>query len=137
MAGGNIAEILLSMQVSKEQFEKWVAEAIDNVPEKFQKRINNLAFFVEDYPTKEQLKKTRLQGRKSVLLLGLYEGYYKSKRLDIGPVFPDQITIFKKPTESLCETNKELKNQIFKTVRHEIAHHFGSDEKGARKAGRG
>ncbi len=124
------------MQVSKEQFEKWVAEAIDNVPEKFQKRINNLAFFVEDYPTKEQLKKARLQGRKSVLLLGLYEGYHQSKRLDVGPVFPDRITIFKKPIESLCETNKELKNQIYKTVRHEIAHHFGSDEKGAQKAGR-
>lgn len=125
------------MQVSKEQFEKWVAAAIGNVPEKFQKRINNLAFFVKDYPTKEQLKKARLEGRKSVLLLGLYEGYHQSKRLDIGPVFPDQITIFKKPIESFCLTEKELKNQIFKTVRHEIAHHFGSDEKGAQKAGRG
>jgi len=39
------------MQISKEQFEKWVAEAIDSVPKNFQERINNLAFFVEDYPT--------------------------------------------------------------------------------------
>ncbi|MDI6778160.1 MAG: metallopeptidase family protein [Patescibacteria group bacterium] len=125
------------MQVSKEQFEKWVAEAIDNVPEKFQQRIHNLVFFVEDYPTREQLKKARLPGRKGTFLLGLYVGYHQSKRLDVGPVFPDRITIFKKPMESLCRTNEELKKQIFKTVRHEIAHHFGSDEKGAQKAGRG
>ena len=125
------------MQVSKDQFEKWVAEAIDNVPEKFQERINNLAFFVEDYPTREQLRKAKLEGRKGILLLGLYEGYHQSKRLDVGPVFPDRITIFKKPIESLSRTEEELKNQISKTVRHEIAHHFGSDEKGAQKAGRG
>jgi predicted Zn-dependent protease with MMP-like domain len=125
------------MPVSKEQFEKWVAEAIDAVPEKFQEKINNLTFFVEDYPTEEQLKKARLSGRSGVLLLGLYEGYHQSKRLNIGPVFPDRITIFKKPMESLCETEAELKKQIFQTVQHEIAHHFGSDEQGARKAGRG
>lgn len=123
------------MHVSKNQFEKWVAEAIDSVPERFEEKINNLAFFVEDYPTMEQLKKARLLGRKNVALLGLYEGYYQSKRLDIGPVFPDRITIFKKPIESLCQTEEELRRQISRTVRHEIAHHFGSDEKGAQKAG--
>jgi predicted Zn-dependent protease with MMP-like domain len=125
------------MLVPKKQFENWIAEAIDNVPEKFRERINNLAIFLEDYPTREQLQKARLPGREGVLLLGLYEGYHQSKRLDVGPVFPDRITIFKKPMESICRTKEELKNQIFRTVRHEIAHHFGSDERGAQKAGRG
>lgn len=123
------------MRVSKVQFEKWVVEAVDSVPEKFQERIHNLAFFVEDQPTSAQLKKARIGGRRSVLLLGLYEGYHQSKRLNIGPVFPDRITIFKKPIESLCRTEEELKRQVFKTVRHEIAHHFGSNEEGAQKAG--
>ncbi|MBU2028782.1 metallopeptidase family protein [Patescibacteria group bacterium] len=125
------------MPVSKEQFEKLVVAAIDKVPEKFQERINNLTFFVEDYPTQEQLKKVRLSGRGNVLLLGLYEGYHQSKRLNSGPVFPDRITLFKKPLESFCVTEAELKKQIFRTVWHEIAHHFGSDEPGAQKAGRG
>jgi predicted Zn-dependent protease with MMP-like domain len=125
------------MRVSKKQFEKWVAEAVDSVPEKFQKKINNLAFFAENFPTREQLKKARLQGKKGVLLLGLYEGCHQSKRLDVGLVLPDRITIFKKSIENLSRTEKELKNQIFKTVKHEIAHHFGSDEQGAQKAGRG
>lgn len=125
------------MRVSKEQFEKWVAEAVSSVPEKFQRRINNLAFFIENVPTKEQLKKARLQEKKDSLLLGFYEGYHQSKRLNVGFVMPDRITIFKESIESISRTDKELKNQIFKTVRHEIAHHFGSDEQGAQKAGRG
>jgi predicted Zn-dependent protease with MMP-like domain len=124
------------MNISRRQFEKWVSEAIENVPQKFQERINNLAFFIEDYPSEAQLQKARLLGKKDILLLGLYEGYHQSKRLDIGPVFPDRITIFKKPIESLSKTEEGLRNQIFNTVRHEIAHHFGSDEKGAQKAGR-
>jgi len=123
------------MRVPKEKFEKWVAEAIESVPEKFQERIHNLAFFVEDYPTREQLTKAQLQGKRNVLLLGLYEGYHQSKRLDVGLVFPDRITIFKKPMESLCHSEDDLKRQVMSTVRHEIAHHFGSDEPGAQKAG--
>ena len=129
------ARVEIAMHIAKKQFEKWVTEAIDAVPEKFRERIHNLVFFVEDFPTSGQLKKAKLQGRKDVLLLGLYEGYHQSKRLDVGPVFPDRITVFKKSMEKICRTEEELKSQIFKTVRHEIAHHFGSDEKGAQKAG--
>jgi predicted Zn-dependent protease with MMP-like domain len=124
------------MRVPKKKFEKWVAEAIDSLPEKFQERINNLAFFIEDYPTEEQLRKVKMENRKGILLFGLYEGYHQSKRLNVGPVFPDRITIFKKSMESLASSEEELKNQIVSTVRHEIAHHFGSDERGARMAGR-
>jgi predicted Zn-dependent protease with MMP-like domain len=125
------------MQISKKQFEQLVAEAIDDLPEKFQKWINNLAIFIEDQPSRAQLKKARLVGKNHALLLGLYEGYHQSKRLNTGPVLPDKITIFKKPLESLSSSPEDLKKQITSTVRHEIAHHFGSDELGAQKAGRG
>ncbi|MDR3558911.1 MAG: metallopeptidase family protein, partial [Candidatus Pacebacteria bacterium] len=97
-------------------------------------KINNLAFFVEDQPTSLQLEKARLSGRHGAVLLGLYEGYHQAMRTDVGPVLPDRITIFKYPIESLASTEEDLKKQIFRTVRHEIAHHFGSDEAGARKA---
>ncbi|KKQ13928.1 MAG: hypothetical protein US30_C0007G0040 [Candidatus Moranbacteria bacterium GW2011_GWF2_36_839] len=122
------------MKVSKQQFEAWVAEAIESVPEKFREKINNLAFFVEDYPTQEQLRRAKLNDRKDTLLLGLYEGYHQAKRINVGPVFPDKITIFKNAIESLCQTEKDLQKQISETVWHEIAHHFGSDEAGAQKA---
>jgi len=123
------------MQVSKYKFEKWVAEAIDNVPEQFQTKIHNLAFFVQDHPSAKQLGKTNPRGKRNYNLLGLYEGYHQSKRLNTGPVLPDRITIFQKPIEDFCKSEDEIRQMISKTVNHEIAHHFGSDEKGARKVG--
>jgi len=122
------------MNISREKFEETVKEVLDSMSEKFQKKLNNLAIFVEDYPTKEQLGKV---GRNEKYgLFGLFEGYHQAKRLNYGPVLPDRITIFRKPICRHSGNEKELREKIESTVKHEIAHHFGSDETGARKAGR-
>jgi predicted Zn-dependent protease with MMP-like domain len=59
-------------------------------------------------------------------LLGLYEGVPQTNR-DQGYnlVLPDKITIFKKPIEARCGSLTSLKREVARTVRHEIAHHFG------------
>ncbi len=121
------------MNISSEQFEKIVAEAIDSLPDKFQVKINNLAVLVEDFPTAEQLKKVKLHNKWS--LFGLYEGYVQSRRVNVGAVLPDRISIFRQPILRSCHNPEDCREQIIKTVKHEIAHHFGSDETGARKAG--
>jgi predicted Zn-dependent protease with MMP-like domain len=120
------------MTVSKEQFERLVSEAIDSLPDDILQKLNNVAFFVEDYPTKEQLRKTGTN--KQFTLFGLYEGYYQGKKLGLNAVLPDRITIFRKPILQHCATDAQIKAQICSTIKHEIAHHFGSDEKGARMA---
>ena len=56
------------MIITNEQFDKLVEETLDNLPEKFQKKINNVAIFVEDYPSKEQLGKL---GKKDKLFLSI------------------------------------------------------------------
>ena len=120
------------MKISTEKFNTLVSEAIDSLPEHFQEKINNLAFFVEDFPTKEQLGKVNRKGRHE--LLGLFEGYIQSSRKNFGVVLPDRITIFQIPMMENCQSEEEIREKIAKVVRHEIAHHFGSDEEGARKA---
>ena len=122
------------MEVAQKQFELWVKEAIDNLPEKFLKKLNNVAFIVKDEPTKEQLRKAKLGANH--ILFGLYEGYLQSRKLNIGPVVPDRVTIFRKSITSQHSTKEGIRSQIFKTIKHEIAHHFGSGENGARKASR-
>ncbi|MFA6106907.1 MAG: metallopeptidase family protein [Patescibacteria group bacterium] len=122
------------MNIPNEQFDLWVAEAIDELPDEILRKTNNVAFFVEDYPSEEQLKKARLNNKHS--LFGLYEGYIQSKKINIGPVLPDRITIFRRPILESFTTEREVKNKIKSVVRHEIAHHFGSDEEGARKVGK-
>ncbi len=121
------------MVISKQKFEQLVAEAIDNLPDKIKDKLNNVAIIVEDYPTREQLGKTG-RGARDYMLLGLFEGYAQAKRLNFGPVLPDRITIFRGPICKYARNEDQVKKQIISTVKHEIAHHFGSDEKGARKA---
>jgi len=122
------------MDISQTQFEKIVADVIDNLPPKIHEKINNVAIFVEDFPTDEQLKKVRMRNKFG--LFGLFEGYAQAKKVNFGPVLPDRITIFRVPICTSFTTEAECINQIETTVKHEIAHHFGSDEKGAAKAGR-
>ena len=38
---------------------------------------------------------------------------------------PDIITIFQGPTEEMCSTDAEIKEQVRETVVHEVAHYFG------------
>jgi len=48
-------------------------------------------------------------------------------------VLPDKISIFQKPIEAQCCFSGEIEAKIEEVVRHEIAHHFGLDEKTLRK----
>ncbi len=121
------------LNISQQEFQKVIEQALDKLPDKFKDRLNNVAIFAEDEPTLEQLKKVNL--KRNDVLFGLFEGYAQAKRLNFGPVLPDRITIFRKAILSQSDSESELIQKIISTVKHEIAHHFGSDEKGARKAG--
>jgi predicted Zn-dependent protease with MMP-like domain len=120
------------MNISREKFEQFVSEALDSLPEKYQRRMNNVAVFVEEQPTREQL--SRSEKKSGFVLFGIFEGYGQSSKVNFGPVLPDRITIFKGPICQYYDTEEKIKAQVFSTLKHEIAHHFGSDEKGAKKA---
>ena len=109
------------MEVDRERFEELVADALDSIPESLGNLMENVAVFVEDWPTAEQL-----EGRRGTLL-GLYEGVDLTRRspLSYGAVMPDRITIFRGPISSLVRSDEQLVHLITETVIHEVAHHFG------------
>jgi predicted Zn-dependent protease with MMP-like domain len=114
--------------MDREKFETLVVEAIDNLPLEFRNKLENVDVVVEDWPTSGQLKKVRLSHRSQ--LLGLYEGVPQTNRgRGYGLVPPDKISIFRKPIEGQCHSNEEIGAKITEVVCHEIAHHFGIDEK--------
>jgi predicted Zn-dependent protease with MMP-like domain len=129
----NALDLNYFMNISREKFKKLVAEAVESVPEKFKNKLNNVAIFVEDYPTREQFGKVG-RGRRDYMLFGLFEGYAQARKLNFGPVLPDKITIFRQPICKYASNEQEVKQQVISTVKHEIAHHFGLDEEGARRA---
>ncbi len=112
--------------MDKERFEQLVARAVEELPEEFQEKLENIDIVVEDWPSRSQLSRSDL--RKGFTLLGLYEGVPLTQRnSNYGLVVPDKITIFQKTIEEKCGSRDEMdiKEEIQKVVRHEIAHHFG------------
>ena len=118
--------------MTKEKFEKLVKEGIKDIPERFLKKLDNVDVIVEDTPTPYQLRKLRV--RENSLIFGLYEGVPQTKRGNYGQVLPDKITIFKKPIERITRSEEKVKEIVKNTVWHEIAHHFGMDEKRVKEA---
>ena len=114
-----------------EEFEKLVKEGIDAIDEKFLQKLKNVEIVIEDDPTPQQIEKLRIRG---AVLFGLYEGIPQTKREGYGQVLPDKITIFKNPIEQVYSNPEDIKKAVKDTVWHEIAHHFGMDEKRVRAA---
>lgn len=120
-------------KLKREEFEKIVAEGINAIPEKFLRKLDNVAIVIEDEPTPAQKKKLNIQ--QGWTLFGLYEGVPHGERgTSYTGVIPDKITIFKKPIESEAIDEKDIKKIVRDTVWHEIAHHFGMDESRVRQA---
>jgi len=111
-----------------EIFGKLVDEAIQDLPEKIRKIMENVAIVIEDSPTREQLKSVGV--RYNDVLLGLYEGIPQTRwGKGFGGNLPDKITIFQQPIESIARSQEEIKDLVRDVVWHEIAHHFGFGEK--------
>ena len=123
----------MNTKIHKKDFEELVKEGISAIPEKFLRKLDNVAIVIEDEPTSAQKKKLNI--RSSLVLLGLYEGVPKAKRgSNYNAVLPDKITIFRKPIIEGARDEKDLKEIVKNTVWHEIAHHFGMSEVQARQA---
>lgn len=118
--------------MQREKFEALVVRAINNLPPEFQSKLENVDIVVENWPTPRQLRQATHSH--PIQLLGLYQGVPQTRRgRSYGLVLPDKISIFQKPIEAQCRFSDEIEAKIGEVVRHEIAHHFGLDEKTLRK----
>lgn len=113
------------MELDEQKFEKYLAEAIDNIPKPYSDRLQNVAFILEDDPTPEQRLKLNLYPNET--LFGLYEGVPLPARNGSLKLLPDKITIFKNPLLRASPNEPALKRNIGHTVWHEVAHYFGLD----------
>lgn len=114
------------MQISDEEFEKLIGEAMDSLPEKYVRGLDNVLVTYEDEPSPEQRKELKLHCNQT--LFGLYQGVPRTQRgIGYNMVLPDKITLFKNPILNASPDIAALKEQIRHTLWHEIAHHYGLD----------
>ncbi len=113
--------------MERERFDALVEEALASLPRKFKKYIDNVSIQVEDEPPRRRSSAARS------ILLGLYHGVPLPHR---GPYYgnvpPDVIIIFQHPIEAICSTDDEVREQVQKTVIHEIGHMLGMSEERVR-----
>jgi predicted Zn-dependent protease with MMP-like domain len=116
------------VEMSGEEFEDAVSQALDQVPEELARMMSNVVVLVEDDAPPEDPD-----------LLGLYEGTPLTERdqwWGAGSL-PDRILVFRNPTLRFCESREEVVEEVAVTVVHEIAHHFGIDDEALHELGWG
>lgn len=107
-----------------EEFEQYVNESFNTIPPLYMEKLDNVAIVIADEPTPDQRDKLKL--RCHDLLFGLYEGIPLTKRgVNYSLVVPDKITIFKLPIATVSRNVEEMKEQVRRTLWHEIAHYYG------------
>lgn len=117
--------------MERNDFEQLVAQSLEHLPKRIRAKIDNVAFCIEERPSAAQLRAGGV--KQGGLLLGLYEGvpqivYARGQMTRL----PDKITIFQESIERHARTPEEIVSLVRETVWHEVAHHFGFDERGAR-----
>jgi len=121
-------------RVKKQDFYELVERALEGLPPELAELLDNVAIVVEDWP---DYSTPLVDVEKNDVLYGLYEGVPLTQRTaGYYGFLPDKITIFRGPLERDFRQD-ELEEQVKITVVHEIAHHFGFDEKRIKELGWG
>ena len=114
------------MTYSRRQFEEWVDDAWNSIPRSIRSQFSNLVVAVEQEPTEEQLAAAGVPPEDT--LLGLYEGVPLDMRgWHYHMAMPDRITLFQGPLQRHA-VNIDIRQLIYETLWHELAHHIGMNE---------
>ncbi len=113
------------MSVTEQEFEQFVEEAIENLPDQFANLLDNIAIVVEEEPSDDDLDIVEDADDE---LLGIYRGTPITRRTHDMMLMPDQIAIFRGPILRVTHNRRDAIRQIRETVIHELGHYFGLDD---------
>jgi len=113
--------------MTRDAFERLVAEAVTLIPKRFREEMQNVALVVEDEPGASLLDEMGIEPPDS--LYGLYQGTPLPERhWAEGNQLPDRITIYQRPIEDDAEDDEDARDMIAETLIHEVGHYFGLSE---------
>jgi predicted Zn-dependent protease with MMP-like domain len=108
------------IDMDPERFDALVDRALDGIPDELARLVRNVVVLVEDEPPEGEPDD----------LLGLYDGVALTERDSTTTMeLPDRILIFRGPLLDFCDTEAQLVDEVRITVVHEVAHHFGIDDR--------
>jgi predicted Zn-dependent protease with MMP-like domain len=111
--------------MTRDEFERVVAEALESLPERFAALVKNVAITVEEEPLAEDLEIGEGGLDDDSELLGIYRGVPLTERTHDMPLLPDEIAIFRGPINRVVRSRREAIEEVRETVIHELGHYFG------------
>lgn len=113
--------------MDRDRFRRLVRRAMLALPPEFTSQMDNVEVVVRREPSGADRRSGQMAAEDD--LFGLYTGIPLTERNSYGNVLPDRIIIFQGPHERAFRAS-EMAIEVFRTVHHEVAHHFGiSDER--------
>ncbi len=120
--------------MTADEFERIIADTLDQLPASFQKRLENVEIVLEEYPDASAMRLAGVTHPEH--LLGLYHGIPLTERTaGYNMVAPDKISIYRQPLLRHYRSPEQLRDGIKHTVLHELAHYFGIDDERLREIG--
>ena len=113
-------------EMRRAEFERLVLKALEELPEQFQRALQNIDIQVRWRPTPAELRRA---GVRRGTLFGVYLGVpLPARSRGYSMALPDTIVIYQRTHERYCGTDEEIVAQVRQTVLHEIGHYLGIDE---------
>jgi predicted Zn-dependent protease with MMP-like domain len=119
--------------MEKEKIEEIILSTLEDLPDKFKRKIENLSIVVEEERIRPFIKNK--ERTHTHYTLGLFQGVPATYKRGSMNTLPNKITIFKKSLEKVSRDDKELEKNIRRVVLHELGHYFGLNEEKLKKLG--
>lgn len=113
-------------EMRRAEFERLVLKALEELPEQFQRALQNIDIQVRWRPTPAELRRA---GVRRGTLFGVYLGVpLPARSRGYSMTLPDTIVVYQQTHERYCRSDEEIVAQVRQTVLHEIGHYLGIDE---------
>jgi predicted Zn-dependent protease with MMP-like domain len=127
---------------TREVFDAELDAVMAEMPPRVHELLAKIPMIIEDYPSREVMRRMRVRRRSS--LCGLYTGVPLTKRsIDLSGIPSDVIHIYREGIMSMTRRADgtfnlpKLRKQIRMTILHELGHHHGMTERDLREMGYG
>jgi predicted Zn-dependent protease with MMP-like domain len=127
-------------RMTMNKFGRIVAGVMETLPDVFRPHLANVVVDVEEEPDEQTLRKAGLTVEEIAAgetLFGLFDPLelptvWSGDAVDTEEML-HRLVIFKRPLEEEFTDPEELRDEIRKTVIHELAHHFGYTDRDLEK----
>ena len=107
------------VRIAAGEFDRIAAEVFASIPAGFRRLLDNAIVVAQPLPDLDDV-----EAGFDPDTLGVYEG---AGALHAGDL-PERIVLFQRNHENICGSLGELREEIRRTILHEVGHHFGMED---------